>query len=312
MKSEVIKTISLYDTIIIHRHVRPDPDAYGSQCGLAELLKQSYPHKKIYVAGTPEPSLSFLYPMDEIEDEIYKGALVIVCDTANQARICDSRFGKGDKLIKIDHHPNEDPYGDLLWVDTEASSVSEMIYELYLEGKNAGWEISTKAAELIYAGIVGDTGRFLFPNTTKKTLKYAGELIEYPFSSTVLFDQLYETKLQVVKLNGYIYQHVELSEAGVASVIIKKDILEKYKVTATEASQLVGTLGSISGIKAWVFFVEEENQIRVRFRSKGPVINEIAKKYKGGGHPLAAGASISEWSTVSEIIDDLEELCKAF
>jgi phosphoesterase RecJ-like protein len=310
MKSEIIKTISLYDTIIIHRHVRPDPDAYGSQCGLAELLKQSYPEKTIYVAGVPEPSLSFLYPMDAIEDEMYKGALVIVCDTANQARICDSRYDQGDKLIKIDHHPNEDPYGDLLWVDTEASSVSEMIYELYLEGKQAGWKISTKAAELIYAGIVGDTGRFLFPNTTKKTLKYAGELIEYPFSSTFLFDQLYETKLEVIKLNGYIYQHVALSEAGVASVVIKKDILETYNVTATEASQLVGTLGSISGIKAWVFFVEEENQIRVRFRSKGPVINGIAKKYKGGGHPLAAGASITEWSTVDNIVNDLEELCK--
>lgn len=128
--------------------------------------------------------------------------------------------------MKIDHHPNEDPYGDLLWVDTNASSVSEMIYELYLEGKQHGWKLNTKAAELIYAGIVGDTGRFLFPNTTKKTLKYAGELIEYPFSSTDLFNQLYETKLNVVKLNGFIYQNVSVSENGAASVFIKRIFLK--------------------------------------------------------------------------------------
>lgn len=137
--------------------------------------------KNIYATGTPEPSLSFLYELDEVPDDVYKGALVIVCDTANQARIDDHRYLMGDKLMKIDHHPNEDPYGDLLWVDTEASSVSEMIYELYLEGKEEGYQLNTKAAELIYAGIVGDTGRFLFPNTTKKTLKYAGSLSNIHF-----------------------------------------------------------------------------------------------------------------------------------
>ncbi|MBU5262648.1 DHH family phosphoesterase [Bacillus atrophaeus] len=310
MKTELITTISLYDTIIIHRHVRPDPDAYGSQCGLTEILRETYPEKNIYAAGTPEQSLSFLYSLDEVDDKTYEGALVIVCDTANQERICDKRYGLGDKLMKIDHHPNEDPYGDLLWVDTNASSVSEMIYELYLEGKQHGWKLNTKAAELIYAGIVGDTGRFLFPNTTKKTLKYAGELIEYPFSSTDLFNQLYETKLNVVKLNGFIYQNVSVSENGAASVFIKKDILETFGTTASEASQLVGTLGNISGIRAWVFFVEEEDQIRVRFRSKGPVINVLARKYNGGGHPLAAGASIYSWEEADTILADLETVCK--
>lgn len=65
--------------------------------------------------------------MDEIADEIYKDALVIVCDTANQERVSDRRFNQGKALIKIDHHPNDDAYGDLLWVDTTASSCSEMI-----------------------------------------------------------------------------------------------------------------------------------------------------------------------------------------
>src|SRR5699024_455837 len=103
--------------------------------------------------------------MEDISDHTYEGALVIVCDTANQARISDDRYKKGDRLIKIDHHPNEDQYGDMIWVDTSASSVSEMIYELYDEGrKEKGLILSEKAAFLLYAGIVGDTGRFLFNN----------------------------------------------------------------------------------------------------------------------------------------------------
>src|SRR5699024_3703609 len=126
---EIIQSIQQYETIIIHRHVRPDPDAYGSQVGLKEVLKETYPEKEIYAVGYEDSSLHFLTRMDVIKDEKYRGALVIVCDTANTARICDGRYKLGEKLIKIDHHPNNDNYGDVKWVDTTASSTSELIYE---------------------------------------------------------------------------------------------------------------------------------------------------------------------------------------
>jgi bifunctional oligoribonuclease and PAP phosphatase NrnA len=307
---EILEAIKQFDTLIIHRHVRPDPDAYGSQGGLAEILKASFPEKTIYAVGKEEPSLNFLRRMDHIADEAYENALVIVCDTANQERICDQRYNLGKKLIKIDHHPNEDAYGDILWVDTTASSCSEMIYEFYLMGKEHGLVMTREAARLIYAGIVGDTGRFLFPSTNPKTFKYASELIEYGFSFTELYDGLYRTKLNVAHLSGYVLQNFKLSESGVASMIISKDLLKEYDVSPSEASQLVGILGNIEGIVAWVFFVEEDDQIRVRLRSKGPVVNEVAKKYKGGGHPLAAGASIYSWDEVANVLADLEAVCR--
>lgn len=310
MKKEILEKIQQYDKIIIHRHVRPDPDAYGSQCGLAELLKASFPHKQVYVVGEDEPSLLFMYKMDQIDDGMYEGSLVIVCDTANQERICDQRYKKGDFLIKIDHHPNEDPYGDLLWVDTSASSVSEMIYEFYLYGKEQGLTMSMKAAELIYAGIVGDTGRFLFPSTTKKTFKYASELIEYGFSFTDIYNEMYKTKLNVAKLSGHVLQNFTLLPSGAAYIKITMKLLEEYGVFASEASQLVGLLGNIEGIKAWVFFVEEKDQIRVRLRSKGPIINELAKEFNGGGHPLAAGATIHHWDKAEEVIQKLDQACQ--
>ncbi|PLR77793.1 DHH family phosphoesterase [Bacillus sp. V3-13] len=309
MIEKILNTIRQYETIIIHRHVRPDPDAYGSQGGLAGILRTSFPDKKIYAVGKEDPSLRFLNELDVIADEVFKGALVIVCDTANEERICDSRYKLGDKLIKIDHHPNEDAYGDLMWVDTDASSVSEMIYEFYLAGKDQGLKMSNQAARLIYAGIVGDTGRFLFPSTTEKTFKYASELIHYDFSRTELYDQMYEQKPNLVKLNGYVLQNFEMRPTGAASMFLTKELLARFDVVPSEASLLVGELGNVKGIKAWVFFIEEEDQIRVRLRSKGPVINGIARNYQGGGHPLAAGASIYSWSEAESVLKEIDEAC---
>jgi phosphoesterase RecJ-like protein len=309
MKDKILQSIKEYETIIIHRHVRPDPDAYGSQGGLAEILKASFPEKNIYTVGKEEETLHFLRRLDCITDDAYNGALVIVCDTANEARIDDSRYKLGDKLIKIDHHPNVDQYGDLLWVDTNASSTSEMIYELYLNGKEKGLKMSDGAARLLYAGIVGDTGRFLYPSTSKKTFSYAGELIHYQFSRQEIYEGMYNLSPNIVKLNGYILQNYQMAKHGVANIKLTKELLNQFEAEPPEASLLVSSLGNIKGILAWVFFIEEKDQIRVRFRSKGPVINRIARNFKGGGHPLAAGASIYSWDTAEDVVHQVEELC---
>ncbi|MBA9025880.1 DHH family phosphoesterase [Peribacillus huizhouensis] len=308
MIAEILEVIRSYQTIIIHRHVRPDPDAYGSQGGLAEILKTSFPEKNIYTVGKEEESLNYLRRLDTISDDVYLGALVIVCDTANVERICDDRYRQGDKLIKIDHHPNDDSYGDIRWVDTSASSTSEMIYEFYLHGKDKGLKMNDDTARLLFAGMVGDTGRFLYPSTSEKTFLYAGELIHYAFSRPELFTAMYDVEEKIVRLNGYVLQHFEVLTSGVGKMVITKEILTQFDTTPAEASLLVSALGSVKGLKAWVFFIEEEKEIRVRLRSKGPVINGVAKRYNGGGHPMAAGASIYSWSEVEHVIRDLEDV----
>lgn len=310
MKEQILDLIKQYETIIVHRHVRPDPDAYGSQGGLVEMLKTSFPDKKIYAVGKEDESLHYLKRLDVIEDHVFEGALIIVCDTANEERICDSRYRLGDKLVKIDHHPNEDAYGDHLWIDTSASSVSEMIYEFYLFGKDKGLTLSDEGARLLFAGIVGDTGRFLYPSTTQNTFDIAGELIRFDFDRNELFNKMYEIDANVIKLHGFVLQNFEMDQDGCASMIMTKEILEEHQVIPSEASLLVSTLGNVKGIKAWVFFIEEDDQIRVRLRSKGPVINTIAKKHNGGGHPLAAGASIYSWEEKEEVMRDLREVCR--
>lgn len=308
VKQQIIEAIKAYETIVIHRHVRPDPDALGSQNGLKKMIELSFPEKKVYAVGEEYPALQFLAKMDDIANSVYQQALVIICDTANTGRISDSRYKLGEKIIKIDHHPNKDPYGDILWVDTDASSTSEMIYELYVTAKDA-LQMDEHAARLIYGGIVGDTGRFLFPSTSNKTFQYAAELITYPFDRQALYGGLYSVEQNIARLRGYILENFTMSEAGVSTVKLTKDILRKYQVDPTETGGIVGTLGDIAGMKAWAFFIEEPDVIRVRIRSKGPVINTLAAKYNGGGHPLAAGASVQTWDEADRVILDLEALC---
>lgn len=311
MISQIIDTIKKYDTIIIHRHVRPDPDAYGSQMGVKHLIRHNYPEKKVLAAGEHEETLDFLDRPDAVSDEDYSNALIIVTDTANTERVDDQRYKNGKHLIKIDHHPNDDAYGDLLHVDTSASSASELIYEIYTYGREQeGWELPDAAAKHLYAGIVGDTGRFLYPSTTQKTFEVAGELIKSDFDRNALHNGMYEMERKLLHLQGYIYQNFKMLDSGAAFVKITKEVLQQFDVTASETSLLVSSLGNVKGLKAWVIFIEEETEIRVRLRSKGPIVNTLAKQFGGGGHPLASGATAYTWEEADCVIEDLDEICK--
>lgn len=307
---EIIKKIVRYDKIVIHRHVRPDPDAYGAQVGLARIIQESYPDKKVCVVGEQGEGLTFLAKMDEVEDSFFTGALSIVCDTANRGRIDDDRYTLAQEVIKIDHHPEVDDYGHLSWVDTTASSTSEMIYHLTQVSQSDELQVTDEAAKLLYAGIVGDTGRFLFPSTTNKTFEVAAQLVRYSFDRTNLYNQLYEVDPSIARLQGYILTHLHLNESGVSSVKITKEILTEYNLTSEQTSKLVGVLGDVKGVKAWVIFVEEEDLIRARIRSKGPAINEIAAAFNGGGHPLAAGATVYNWEEANQVVHALTRACQ--
>lgn len=310
MKRQIIDTIEAYDQIIIHRHVRPDPDAYGSQIGLKELILHNYPQKKVYASGEHEPSLAYLGTQDVVTKEMYKDALVIITDTANTERVDSEFFKEAALLMKIDHHPDTDPYGDVKWVDTNASSASEMITALFEYGQRENnWEICDSAARLLFAGIVGDTGRFMYPSATVQTFERASELIKSNFNREELFAGMYEVDRKVLHLQGYIYQNFKIDENGAAYIKLTQETLALFDIEPSETSQLVGSLGEVKGICAWTLFIEEDDQIRVRLRSKGPVINELASQYGGGGHPLAAGATVTSWEEADELIEKLKQLC---
>lgn len=305
---QILHKIKEYDTIIIHRHIRPDPDALGSQVGLKKLLQVNFPEKKIKAAGKTEPTLAWLAKMDEVSDDDYKHALVIVCDTANTARIDDERYSKGDFLIKIDHHPNDDIYGDISWVDTSSSSASELIALFALENK---LKLDDYSAKLLYAGIVGDTGRFLYPATTARTMAIASKLREYLFDFAALARKMDSFSYQIAKLQGYVYDHLEVDENGAARVILTQELLKANHLTDADTSAIVSAPGRIDSVELWGIFVEQENgNYRVRLRSKFIPINEVAKKHDGGGHPLASGANAYSKEEIEEVYQELKELAK--
>ena len=107
---QILEKIKAYNTIIIHRHMKPDPDALGSQVGLKALLEQHFPEKTIKVVGFNEPTLTWLAKMDQVEDTDYQGALTIICDTANTARIDDKRYLNAETLSLIHISEPTRPY----------------------------------------------------------------------------------------------------------------------------------------------------------------------------------------------------------
>lgn len=304
----ILASIQQYQTIIIHRHMRPDPDALGSQAGLAEMLKASFPDKRILKSGGPVGDLDFLAEMDEIADADYQGALVIVTDTANTDRISDKRYTLGDKLIKIDHHPNDDPYGDIMYVNTDASSCSEIITDFYIQHKDT-LTLSDEAARLLYAGIIGDTGRFLYSGTTPHTMQVASKLMEFNFVPFEISNHLNTMSRKVAQLSGYVLQNVEISPNGVGKIIVTSELMNQFDLTDSETSSIVPLPGTIDDVLLWGVFVEQpEGYYRCRLRSKGPVINEVAKLHNGGGHPLASGANAKDEAEINDILADFEQI----
>lgn len=303
---EILQAIQEYDTIIIHRHVRPDPDAYGSQLGLATVIRTSYPEKKVYVVGESVPSLAWLATMDEVPDAAYAGALVIAVDTADTPRVDDERFNQGAMLIKIDHHPDNDAYGDLRWVLPEKSSTSEMMVDL-INASEGALQLNEASARLFYAGIVGDTGRFMFNNTTAHTLNVVAQLYGYDFGPDRVNQRMNEVTMGQAKLQAFAMAELQVTANGAGYYVIHQADLSRLGVAPDEYQVAVGTGGRLAEVHAWAMFTEQpEGNYRVSLRSKSVPIEPIARQHNGGGHELASGAKAADTDEIKQIVNELD------
>ena len=308
--SEIVK----YDKVIIHRHISPDPDALGSQLGLAALIKYNYPDKWVKTVGYTEASLAWMGSMDEVFDEEYEGALVFVMDTANSSRIDDYRYKLGTYIIKLDHHPVVEDYADLNYVRTDATATSEIVVRLFEANKEAyGLTMPVEAAELLYTGIIADSGRFLYDNTTKETLISTTVLYDCGIDRNKIHDSLYKRSLNIIQAQGFVLSRFKVSEQGVAYFTMTKEEQASFGLTTGTRAALVNVLANIEGIHVWVCFFENDDQrIRANIRSNGPIINTVAAEFEGGGHPKASGAMIYEWDQCEDVIEALDQACIAY
>ena len=301
--------IKEYNTIIIHRHIKPDGDALGSQIGLKESLIATFPNKCIKAVGDMSERYSFIGEMDEIDDSLYEDALVIVLDTGAERLISDERYKLGKYLIKIDHHLPQGEYGDLAFVDTSRESCAGVVASFLLEKR---FKINDKVATALFTGMVTDSGRFRYSSTSSITYKVASELMKYNIDTESIYNKIYVDKLANVKLKAKLINKFVVLDSGVAYLINTKEEIEEYNVPIYDVSRgMVNIMAGIEEISIWANFSEDENgDIYCEIRSNGPNINVVATKYGGGGHLQASGTTIYSFDTVKEIINDLERVAR--
>lgn len=308
--SEIIQKIREYDKIVIFRHVFPDPDSYGSQVGLKSIITNTFPDKEVYIIGEHNEKLSYIGTMDTEEVKISSDTLAIILDVSNEERIDNQSFKNAGFTIKIDHHePFSKKFEDLTWVDTEYKSCSEMILDLYLDNRGV-FNICDLGIKALYTGIVGDTGRFLYLENPTALFRKLSE-VEFNFNTKEIYMNMYKRSKKELKYLGYIYENFEETENGVAYLKIPYKIIRKFDFKAIDAARRVNALADTEGIRNWLFFAEnEDGKILAEFRSNGPIVNEIAFRFGGGGHALAAGATLENWDVVDKIVREFDLNCK--
>ena len=309
MFKEILKTIEAYERILIHGHIRPDGDCYGSQFGLAEIIKENYPEKDVHVVGDTSDFVSFLGTPEKatITDEMYNGALAIVVDCGSADRVSDQRYQTADKVIKMDHHIAQIHYGDIVYVEEESPACCQIITRF---AKEMGLKINEKAAFALYTGLVTDTGRFRFRGVDSATFDVASELMKHNVDVEFLDNKLSVETMNVIKYKGYVLANACFTDCGVVYVKVTRDVVNQFGLTDEEAASQVGLLGTVEGYPVYLLFMEYPTEIRIRLRSRGPRVDKLANMYGGGGHEKAAGAHLDSWEDLPRFINDINKLNK--
>ncbi len=312
MYKEILKQIKKYDSIVIARHIGGDIDALGSQIGLKEIIKETYPNKKVYAVGAYASRFKFVGPLDKEEEVDFENSLLIVLDTPKVSRLDVEDISNYKHRIRIDHHPFEEKFCDIELVDENKSSTCEMIVELCL---NTKLKMTKSAAEKLYMGIISDTNRFLYPCTTSNTLILSSELIsKYEINIAELYEKMYLRNLDEIRFIGYIFQNIKVTKNGVGYIKITDEIQKGFGMDPASAGNMVGELSYINDFIVWITFSEDkkQNMVRVSIRSRGPVINTLAMQYNGGGHKLASGIRLPNFDLSDEIIERLDSLSEEY
>ncbi len=311
----ILNKIKEYDRIIIFRHFRPDGDAVGSTKGLQKILQLSFPEKEILLLNSDYSEyLQFLGGEDApIPEEKYADALGIVLDSGTLKRVSNQNCRLCKELIKIDHHIPVENYGHYNWVEEERSSCCEMIVKFYDTFRDQ-LKIDKEAATYLYTGMVTDSGRFQFNSVSGDTMRYAGILLDQKLDTDLIFAHLYLKDFEDLKFKSHVYKKMKITENGVAYVHIDKAMQEKFQLSGETASTAVGFMDSIKGALCWIAFIDNQDndEIRVRLRSRFCPINTVAEHYRGGGHACACGATLLKKSEMKKLLAEADAIIKEY
>jgi len=306
----IYNEIKKYKKIYIARHIGPDPDAFGSNVGLRDSIKLTFPEKEVYAVGATVARFKYFGNLDKVNNYDYENGLLIVTDTPDNRRVDIDNFLSFKHVIKIDHHPEVDKFGSVELIDVNASSASELVTLLI---ENTKLKMDEKIAGYLFMGIVSDTNRFLF-NTTVDTFSHVTDLIKkYKLNTEKLYRLVYNKPLSELRLQGHIASTLRVDKYGFAYVELDDDIMASFGSDSTAASNMINDFNNINEVLVWVFISKDKNNMyRVNIRSRGPEINEIAALHGGGGHKFASGVRTESHDEVNALLKDLSEATRKY
>ena len=308
MYEKILEAVKSHDTIIIHRHNKPDGDDMGSQIGMKYLLLENFPEKKVSIVGDSAGFYSFVAPcpMDELEDSVFENALSIILDCGSAHLISDNRYTLAARTVRIDHHIFGGQFADTEVIDTSFESCCGMIAEF---AREQGLRLNPLSAQSLYTGMVTDSGRFRYDATSPRTFRLAALLLEQGFDTNPIDRDLYADDYESKRLKAQFIMNVRFTPNKVAYIYTT---LEDFKAlgldTFTVSRGMVNTMADIRGVDIWVNFTETETGVLCELRSADKNINPIAVKYGGGGHAKASGATVKDRATAMEMLRDLDAL----
>ena len=299
MLSQVVELIENKNKFGITTHIKPDGDGVGSSLGLCWLLRSLGKSAEVFVRGDIPSSYRSLPGADAIRDieqldAEYDAVFVIECSDLDRPGI----KGLEDQFtVNIDHHATSAHFGTINWIDSTASAVGEMIYNLC---KAIGGRVTREIAECVYMALVTDTGSFHFSNTTDRTLKVASELIKAGAKPAEISEAVY---------NNYSWSRIELMRQVLATVgrdesgqvaTLRQTLAMRENAAAVDGDNngFVNIPLAARDVLAVVYMREVgKNEYRVSLRSKGDInVARVAEKFGGGGHRNASGLRIEgDW-----------------
>jgi bifunctional oligoribonuclease and PAP phosphatase NrnA len=311
----VVSALRESDRFLVLTHENPDGDALGSMLALALGLQGLGKDVEMFLAGeAPTPAEYCFLPLDDVRRTLpddLEERVVVAVDCANERRLGpdDTAFRRAASVVDVDHHHDNSRFGKVNFVDGRASSTAEIVRDLLAD---LGVPLTPTIAEALYTGLVTDTGRFQYTNTTPKALRLAAELVEAGADVHGIFRHVYETvQFAKLKLLARALERAQLFAGGrlVVSHLLKEDFAQ---VGAEEpySEGIIDHLRAVEGSEMVALIREPPRgdgpPRRVSLRSSHDEVDvsAIARGAGGGGHPQAAGFS-SEWE-IDEIVAYLQ------
>lgn len=284
-------------SIGIAGHVRPDGDCVGSCLGVYNYIRTYYPDIDVRIYLEPIPNIfKFMNDSSQIRSEytdemIFDLFIALDCGDAGRLGEANKYFESARHTVCIDHHLSNQSFAEQNYIFPEASSTSELVFELINPEK-----ITKKIAECLYTGIVHDTGVFQYSCTSAKTMNIAGILMDKGIDYSRIIDETFYAKtFEQNQVLGYALLNSRLYLDGkVIASCVTDEVMHRYHVLPKHLDGIVSQLRVTKGVEVAIFLYQTgDNSFKVSTRASGDVnLAEIAMKFGGGGHAKAAGFSM--------------------